>query len=285
MSQKMGWLDCRAVEPTAAASVSVVISTYNRCESCKRAVASVFEQHTQALEVLVCDDGSTDSTRAEFERWQEAEPRLRYLRLPSNHGMPAAARNLGVALAQGDWIAFLDDDDRWLPEKLASQAPSLTNDVDVVATDAIRSSGGRYFGAGAIIASPCRAEIERVNPIIMSSAVVRRSLALDVNGFYEIPAVEDYDLWLRLADRGARFKILDVASVEYRDHGDDRFGSARLDGQRALLRMRMRRLRLAPWDCLVLRSALRECAITARMSVKALLGRVGVRRLGRRHRR
>lgn len=260
----------------SAASVSVVIPTYNRCEDCKRAALSALEQEPAPLEVLVCDDGSTDDTQAEFERWQAVEPRLRYLRLSHNRGIPAPARNVGAAAARGAWVALLDDDDRWLPGKLACQAPLLGGEVDVVATDAIRSSGERYFGPAAGSVSPTRKELERANPIIVSSALVRRSLLLEVKGFYESPAiagVEDYDLWLRLADRGARFTLIDAATIEYHDHGEDRFSNARLKMQRATLRLRLRRLRLAPLDGLVLRSALRECAITASMSAMALLGR------------
>lgn len=237
---------------------------------------SALEQVPAPLEVLVCDDASTDGTQAELERWQESEPRLRYLRLSRNRGIPAPARNLGLASARADWVAFLDDDDLWLPGKLACHAPLLTGEIDVIATDAVRSNGERYFGSTAVSTSPTRAEIERANPIIVSSAVVRRSLLLEVNGFYEsnaIAGLEDYDLWLRLADRGAHFKILNTATIEYRDHGEDRFSVARLSMQRALLLMRLRRVLSAPSDALVLRSALRECAIAASMYAASLLGR------------
>lgn len=250
-------------------SVSVVIPTYNRCGDCKRAVASALEQEPQALEALVCDDGSTDGTSAELERWQAEEPRLRYLRVEPNRGTPAPARNLGIASARGEWIAFLDDDDRWLPGKLAAQVPALAGgDCDVVATDAIRSSGATYFGHDSPSSRLARTEIERANPIILSTAVVRRSLLLDANGFNESPAiagVEDYELWLRLASRGARFAILDATTVDYRDHGTARLSSARLSTQRALLRVRLSHWLETPLDTLRLRSAVRETALTLLM--------------------
>lgn len=250
------------------AGLSVVIPTYNRCEDCKRAVTSALEQEPGPLEVLVCDDGSTDDSRVTFERWQAREPRLRYLRLQPNRGTPAPARNLGVTSAQGEWIAFLDDDDRWLPGKLALQLPLLTgHQADVVSSDAIRSNGHRYFAPdNRPPARPARADLEHANPVILSSAIVRRSLLLEAQGFDEdkaIAGVEDYDLWLRLAARGARFAVIDAATVDYRDHGADRFSSASLKTQRALLLVRVRRLLRAPTDGLVVRSALRELRATA----------------------
>lgn len=255
--------------------VSVVIATYNRCEDCVRAVTSALEQQPAVVEVIVCDDGSTDDTRATFERWQAREPRLRYMRLEPNRGTPAPARNLGIASARGEWIAFLDDDDRWLPGKLALQMPLLTaRQSDVVGSDAVRSDGRRYFAPHTKPRARLgRRDIEDANPIILSSAVARGSLLLEAHGFDEskaIAGVEDYDLWLRLADRGARFAVIDAATVDYRDHGADRFSSARLTTQRALLRVRLRRALRAPVDSLVLRSALREVCATAMQLARSL---------------
>lgn len=271
-------------------SVTVVVPTYNRCEDCKRAVASALEQDPPPLEVLVCDDGSTDDTQIAFEAWQATDPRVRYLRIEPNRGTPAPARNLGVSEARGDWVAFLDDDDSWLPGKLALQARLLAEDEsDVIATDATRSSGGLYFGQDGTDSDSqsrsgshgqgepgfgrlSRVEIERANPVILSSALVRGRLLRDARGFDEGPeiaGVEDYELWLRLAERGARFIVLDAPTVEYRDHGNARLSSATLTTQRALLRVRLRRLRRAPTDRLVLASALREIYATAAVMTRS----------------
>jgi glycosyltransferase involved in cell wall biosynthesis len=237
---------------------------------------SALEQEPPPLEVLVCDDGSTDATRAEFERWQAEEPRLRYLRIARNRGTPAPARNLGIASARGEWVAFLDDDDCWLPGKLALQAPRLAGASDVLATDAIRSNGQRYFRLGVGSSQPTRADIERANPIILSSAIVRRSMLLAVCGFDEtraIAGVEDYDLWLRLADRDARFMVLDAATVDYRDHGSARLSSSTTKTQRTLLRVRMRRLLRAPGDRVVVCSALREVYAATLCTIRLLAGK------------
>jgi glycosyltransferase involved in cell wall biosynthesis len=260
--------------PPDVAPVSVVIATYNRCEDCKRATKSALEQQPPPLEVLVCDDGSTDDTQVECERWQAREPRLRYLRLEPNRGTPAPARNLGIASARAEWVAFLDDDDRWRAGKLALQATALAAaDADVIATDAIGSDGRRYFGSRDGAWRPSRADVERANPIILSSAIARRRLLLEAHGFDESSGVEDYELWLRLADRGARFLVLDVPALDYCDHDGARRTRARWKGQRELLRLRLRRWLGRPGDRLLLFVALRESLQTARMAVEALARR------------
>lgn len=98
--------------------VSVIIPTRNRPQLVRQAVQSVLAQSFQALEVIVVIDGPDLATENELAR--VTDPRLRVIPLPTNLG-PAGVRNAGVAQAQGSWIAFLDDDDQWLPQKLARQ--------------------------------------------------------------------------------------------------------------------------------------------------------------------
>lgn len=98
--------------------ISVIIPTYNRCEKLKMAMESVLTQTYENIELLVIDDGSTDNTHEMIEGI--ADERVKYIRLPHNMGA-AAARNEGVRLAQGEFVAFHDSDDLWLPEKLEKQ--------------------------------------------------------------------------------------------------------------------------------------------------------------------
>jgi glycosyltransferase involved in cell wall biosynthesis len=256
----------------AVPQVSVVIPTYNRCEDCKRAVSSVLAQEPPPLEVLVCDDGSSDGTQVEFLRWQESEPRLRYLRIEPNRGTPGPVRNEGAKAARGDWVAFLDDDDRWLPGKLAAQLPFIgAEDVDVIAGDAIRSNGERYFGANGGPRFPSRAEVERDNPVIVSSSLVRRSMLMRVGGFDERPeiaGVADYELWLRLADEDASFAILDMPLIEYADAGTDHMSASTLRMQFSLLRVRFRRWLKSPTDRRLLISLLREAYFTGVLTAR-----------------
>jgi glycosyltransferase involved in cell wall biosynthesis len=251
--------------------ISVVIPTYQRRESVSRAVASALEQELSPLEVIVCDDGSSDGTQEAMESWARKEPRLRYLRLPRNHGAPAAARNLGTRGARGGWVAFLDDDDRWLPEKLRVQGEAIaTGRYDLVASDATRSGGGPYFGLTEP-REPDRAELLRHNPVITSTAVARRSALLEAGAFTDsaagmsITGVEDYAAWLNLVYRGARVLVLPDQLVVYEDTGEERVSAAvaRQGAEVAAIRWRLWMRR--PYDPAVLLSAIRGTSDAARL--------------------
>lgn len=243
-------------------AISVVIPTYNRCSSCVAAVESVLSQVPPPLEVIVCDNGSTDETRATFE----PDARIRYLRFERNQGGPAAPRNLGICEARGDWVAFLDDDDVWQPGKLDVQVRAIGGeDADVVASDAERTTGGRYFGRGADW-RPTRQDLLDGNPVITSAAVARRSLLLAAGGFPTqrgIQGAEDYGLWLALSDAGARFLVIDEALVTYRDAGDERI-SGDLSVQWALVRLTIGRWLRKPVSVELFRAAGNQVVRSAR---------------------
>ncbi len=110
-----------------APQVSVIIPTYNREETIGRTIRSVLTQTFQDFEIIVVDDGSTDGTRAIVEGF--CDPRIRCLRHEQNLGA-AAARNTGIRAARGTYLAFLDSDDEWLPEKLSEQISILQSAPD-----------------------------------------------------------------------------------------------------------------------------------------------------------
>jgi len=107
---------------SSAAKVSIIIPTYNRLHVLPRALDSVLAQTFQDFEIIIVDDASTDATAAYIDSLDE--PRLRYLRHETNQ-YAAGARNTGLDAANGEFIAFLDSDDRWLPHKLAAQLEQL----------------------------------------------------------------------------------------------------------------------------------------------------------------
>jgi succinoglycan biosynthesis protein ExoO len=114
-------------------AVTVVIPVYNSADTLARAVRSVLNQTLEALELLIVDDGSTDNSFAVASEIGAADPRVRALRLPSNRGKPAVM-NHAVNLARGRWIAVLDADDRYLPERLATLvAAGEASGADLVA--------------------------------------------------------------------------------------------------------------------------------------------------------
>ena len=179
-------------------SVSVVIPSYNRKHVLPRALDSVLAQERAADEIILVDDGSTDAT----EELQEHYPQIRYLR-QENRGV-SAARNLGIAEANSDWVAFLDSDDEWLPGKLSRQLQELQDNpgTPLVHSDEIWIRHGmrvnqmdKHAKAGGMIFDRCL-PLCVISP---SAALVNRALLLELNGFNEsLPACEDYDLWLRI---------------------------------------------------------------------------------------
>jgi glycosyltransferase involved in cell wall biosynthesis len=243
-----------------AEEISVVITTFERPEACERALRSVLAQSASPLEILVCDNGSNDETGVRFARWEANCANVRYLRLPRNSGTPAPARNLGIAHARGDWIAFLDDDDEWLPEKLARQRQAIARTgADVIATNALRRNGARYFPAAPEMHRPSRAELLAANPVIVSSALVRRGLA----GFptaARLKGIEDYAAWLALADRGAEFLVLGEPLIRYDDAGEERMSAARTQMELRVARLAWARARRSPADGRSITAAIRKTA-------------------------
>ncbi len=250
--------------PLGSHTISVVISTFQRPEACERALRSVLNQTEPPLEVLVCDNGSTDETEARMRDWARRDERIRYLRTRHNSGVPATTRNLGIEHARGQLIAFLDDDDEWLPGKLAAQRAALaTEAADVIATNALRSDGSVYFPDAPPALLPTRADLLSANPIIVSSAMVPRDRLLSAGGFRtnrRLKGIEDYAMWLELADRKAQVFILGEPLVRYEDASSERMSTARIRTQLAVTRLIWTHALHRPNTSAGLRTALRHSA-------------------------
>lgn len=198
------------------ATVSVVIPTRDRAALVGRAIASVLAQKRPADEVVVVDDGSTDGTEAAVAGF----PGVRYERT-APRGV-SAARNHGLEIASGDWIAFLDSDDEWLPEKLEVQLSALAAEPEhlVCHTDEIWIRDGRRVNPRRRHAKHGGWIFRHCLPLcaISPSAVVVHRSVFDRVGVFdeELPACEDYDLWLRVA---AVYPVLYVDRKLVRKHG------------------------------------------------------------------
>ena len=181
-------------------TISVVIPSFNRAEVLPRALHSVLRQTRSPDQVIVVDDGSTDGTSDLVAR---EFPTVTVL-LQENRGV-SSARNLGVASSTCKWIAFLDSDDEWLPEKLQIQLNELTrNDGHRVChCDEFWIRRGmrvnpmkKHRKKGGWIFRDCL-PLCVVSP---SAVILERALLESIGGFDEsLPACEDYDLWLRIA--------------------------------------------------------------------------------------
>ena len=191
-------------------SISVVIPTYNSSLVLTEAIASVRAQNWENLELIVVDDGSSDQTPQVLDSLEADD--LRCIR-QENAG-PAAARNVGIAAARGDWIAFLDADDLWLPGKLRTQFTEILQrpNAGFSFTDAriSYSSGEEQELECDTGDSPLPYRLLKGNVLATPAVVVRRECLQESERFdTSLRTGEDWDLWLRLA---VRFEAVPVPS-------------------------------------------------------------------------
>jgi glycosyltransferase involved in cell wall biosynthesis len=180
--------------------VSVIIPTYNRWPMIAEAVQSVLAQTFNAFELIVVDDGSTDNTARLLS---SCDSRVKVFSQP--HAGVAAARNAGVAISLGKYIAFLDSDDLWSPVKLASQADFMERNsgVHICQTEEIWIRGGVRVNPKARHRKPAGDIFRRSLELCLvspSAVMMTKELFNLAGGFDEsFPVCEDYDLWLRIA--------------------------------------------------------------------------------------
>lgn len=200
--------------------IAVVIPTHNRAAVLGRALDSVARQSLPADQCLVVDDGSTDGTESLIRR---AYPRATYLK--QAHRGVSAARNLGIAHARADWVAFLDSDDSWMPDKLEKQWRALDGTGYVICHGDetwIRrgrrvNPGRRHRKRGGWIYRYCLPRCA-ISP---STSMVRRDVLKAAGGFDEsMPACEDYDLWLRLCAEYPVLYLDEPLATRYGGHDD-----------------------------------------------------------------
>jgi glycosyltransferase involved in cell wall biosynthesis len=202
--------------------ISVIIPAYNRAPTLRRAIESVLRQTVQELEVIVVDDASTDAS-AEIACGVE-DPRVRCITHPSNRG-GAVARNTGIMAAAGDYIAFLDSDDEWLPEHLADSLAFLQEH----AADGVFGSFFLVEREGRVATCLCKDRSEKLSmaeyiwsgdrkgDARTSTFVFRRDAIRAILFDPELRKHQDWDLAIRFAER---FRLLSRARPTVMIHHD-----------------------------------------------------------------
>jgi glycosyltransferase involved in cell wall biosynthesis len=201
--------------------VSIIIPTYNQANYLKQALSSVIGQTYEKWEIIVVDNFSTDDTYDVIKKIRDK--RIRYFKL-RNYGLVAKSRNLGIWNARGQWIAFLDSDDIWHPMKLEIQL-NFFNKYDLLCSKMLDFSGKFFncnFGKLTLNSLGIK-EISRYrflagNPIPNSSVICKASILKQykISEDESMIGVEDFDLWMRMANNGLKIGKIKNVLLYYR---------------------------------------------------------------------
>jgi len=187
--------------------VTVIIPTYNRANLLPRAIKSVLNQTLKDFELIIVDDASTDNTREVVEEIQKKDKRIKYIRLDKNSGAPAHPKNVGIQNAKGDYIAFLDHDDEWLPEKLEKQIQLFKNP---------KKKNLGFVGCNLLVIDDNKIrkyiipkytdnfqKLLLTNFIFSSSGVMVKKSVIDNVGLFDesLKNADDWDMWIRIAQK------------------------------------------------------------------------------------
>lgn len=208
-------------------SLSVVIAAYNCAKWIEETVNDVLSQTYPVLEVIIVDDGSRDETGLVIGKYKD--PRVRYIRREKGSGSPAAPRNDGLKIAKGEYITFLDHDDRWYPDRVLQVMEVFEKNpsADIVCHDEYIVSDGKKNGE--VIYGPFHENMFLFmmlngNKVSTSATTMKTETVRRLGGFREgreYFLVEDFDLWLRLAHDGQKYFFLHKFLGEYTVHGEN----------------------------------------------------------------
>lgn len=207
--------------------ISVIIPTRNRVGFLLGAIRSVSKQTWPRIEIIIVDDASTDQTPDLINKFKFRGESLKVIRNKNPIG-GAASRNVGIAAARGRWVAFLDDDDEWLPDKLSKQCELIAKDPSISAVSC------SYF-----VRSPFKNlrlvrlfEITNEDKLLSenlfggaSGCFASRERLLELGGFDEkLASAQDFDLWIRLWNVG-HIAVIDAPLTIYVPHSGHRISN------------------------------------------------------------
>ena len=207
--------------------VAVVIPTYNSGHLLKKALSSLVDQTFQNWEAIVIDNESVDQTQAIISSFNDTRIRSYFIQ---NEGIIAASRNLGISKSKSTYVAFLDSDDVWSPQKLQKSIDVISEGFDLLchAEEWFYVNGNKkIINYGPESRADYKSLLYFGNRLSTSAVLVRRSRLIEVGGFSNDPAyitAEDYDLWLRIASATSKFVFISDVLGCYRIHSN---GSSR----------------------------------------------------------
>ncbi|MBF0277677.1 MAG: glycosyltransferase family 2 protein [SAR324 cluster bacterium] len=206
--------------------ITVIIPTYNRAHWLPHAIESVLTQTVSDFELVVVDDGSRDSTPEMLSRFESS---LQTITLPENRGV-SAARNSAIQKSDSRWIAFLDSDDRWLPQKLEKQLQHLqqiphakihfTDEIWIRQGKRINPKKKHHKQEGWIFQPSLSLCLMAPSTIMIEREVFERTGMFDE----DLPVCEDYDLWLRITAQFPVYLLKEKLMIRYGGHSDQLSG-------------------------------------------------------------
>lgn len=230
------------------ASISIVVPVYNAEDYIVETLRSLQQQTITDWQAVVVDDGSTDRSASRIA--ELADPRIRLVR-QANRGV-AAARNLGIESSDGNWIAFIDADDLWAPNKLESQLATARRENADVVFGPVQLFGEAHRQRAyeqdvyVLEGDPGVACMISRNRVPQSSVLATRASLQSVGGYDEsLQLSEDYDLWLRMLLAGAKFVYDPRAMTQYRIVANSH--SSRKVNMRAGMRKTLARAAMPSW--------------------------------------
>jgi glycosyltransferase involved in cell wall biosynthesis len=216
-------------------AVSVVMPTYNHGRFIKSAIGSVLGQTYRNLELIIVDNYSSDDTERIVKSYAADDSRVGYQKF-KNNGVIAASRNVGIRLAKGQFVAFIDSDDCWFPQKLerVMECFSKRSEIDIVCHDENRISGEDGVFSKILRYGPYKSYEELLfkgNSLSTSAVVVRKNKLMESGLFSEkkeFVTAEDYEMWLRLS-RTCNIEYLHDVLGSWRVHEASLSGVGNLD--------------------------------------------------------
>jgi teichuronic acid biosynthesis glycosyltransferase TuaG len=210
--------------------ITVIVPIYNGEKYLSETVQSVIDQTYDNWELILINDGSTDKTASIINDFVGLDRRIKKITIPESSGGPAYPRNLGLDLAKGEYVAFLDADDLWATQKLALQIDFLT----YAKADMVHCGGITINALGEKIGNVESFKKHRFfkfflgnsvalmmnNPIILSSSLISKSEIFKFREDKDLEAVEDWFLWIESYLSGKKIRMLNKNLMSYRSHDE-----------------------------------------------------------------